>query len=374
MPRFADLLSKGMEERGHSVTIWSPKAFFYRLPSPKSFKKWLGYIDQFVIFPMRVKKRLKKLNSKTLFVFTDQALGPWVPLVSKRPHVIHCHDFLAQFSALDQIPENKISWSGKMYQKLIRRGYRKGSNFISVSEKTRSDLHLFVDKGPNLSEVVYNGLNRSFAPDDSKWASSKLSEMFRIDLSKGYILHVGGNQFYKNRKGVLEIYDAWRSKYKTAIPLLMVGPEPPVQLEQCRVVSDYSKDIHFLTSVADDSLLKLYQRASVLLFPSLAEGFGWPIAEAMACGCPVITTNEAPLTEVGGKAASYIGKRPVSDTDLSLWKNSSAQVLQRVITLPAEERNEIIALGLENIKRFDTNRALNRIEGIYKRLIDNKGA
>src|SRR5688500_6220233 len=99
MPRFSGMLATGMRERGYKVETWSPKGRFVRIPGTKLMKKWLGYIDQFILFPMTVRSRIKKCTPDTLFVFTDNAQGPWVPLVSDRPHAIHCHDFLAQRSA-----------------------------------------------------------------------------------------------------------------------------------------------------------------------------------------------------------------------------------------------------------------------------------
>src|SRR5688572_11535918 len=162
MPRFANMLAEGMKQRGHTVNIWSPTSTFNKLPGSAFMKKWLGYIDQFIIFPLIVRRRIKSLSPDTLFVFTDHALGPWVPLVSDRLHVIHCHDFLAQQSAAGEIPENVTGWTGRQYQQLIWRGYSKGKNFISVSLNTRSALQRFLPAPAQRSEMVYNGLNQRF--------------------------------------------------------------------------------------------------------------------------------------------------------------------------------------------------------------------
>ena len=117
MPRFSRMMEEGMKKRGHKTEVWTPKPRFFKLPVPKAVKKWLGYIDQYVIFPMETRRRLKKWPKNTLFVFTDNALGPWVPLVTHLPHVMHCHDFMAQESALGLVPENPTGWTGKQYQK-----------------------------------------------------------------------------------------------------------------------------------------------------------------------------------------------------------------------------------------------------------------
>jgi glycosyltransferase involved in cell wall biosynthesis len=369
MPRYARLLAEGMQARGHQVDCWTAQPHFFRLPVPGFFKKWFGYLDQFVVFPFWVKQQIRKRDRDTLFVFTDQALGPWVPLVANRKHVIHCHDFLAQQSALGLIPENPVSRSGKIYQAYIRRGYRRGKNFISISEKTRQDLQNFLKEAPALSEIVYNGLNQAFEPADPETVRKELSQQLQLNLIQGYILHVGGNQFYKNRRGVLEIYEQWRKISRKVLPLILVGTEPTEYLQQLKKVSSFQEDIHFLNALDDQSLRKAYQGANVLLYPSLAEGFGWPIAEAMASGCPVITTCEAPMNEVGGHAAYYIEKRPSDIRQVQSWGETASRQLERILQLKPWKRAVLIQKGLNNAERFNTPKSLDRIEAIYQQII-----
>ena len=311
----------------------------------------MGYIDQYILFPKQVRKRLKALSKNTLLVFTDNALGPWVPLAKDRVHVIHCHDFLAQRSALDEMPQNPTSWTGKQYQAFIRRGYRQGKNFISVSKKTQEDLEKFVESASVKSTVVYNGLNNSFGREDVQQARSLLQKQTGIVLSSGYLLHVGGNQWYKNREGVIEIYDAWRSSSSSIkLPLVLIGEQPSLQLTQQADQSSFKEDIHFMSQVEDKFVRIAYAGASVFLFPSYAEGFGWPIAEAMACGCPVITTNAAPMTEVAGNAGFFIEPRPIQLNAIDLWKNSAATELSKILALSPQERENVINKGIENAK------------------------
>ncbi|AKD03984.1 mannosyl transferase [Pontibacter korlensis] len=370
MPRFTRMLAEGMKVYGHRVELWMPRALFYQLSVVRSMRKWLGYIDQYVLFPYEVRSRLKRCPPDTLFVFTDQALGPWVPMVAHRPHVIHCHDFLAQRAALGEIPENKTGWSGCQYQKFIRSGYAQGKHFISVSNKTKRELHALIPENPSLSEVVYNGLNQEFLPLESVSARVVLGNKIGVDLTKGYLLHVGGNQWYKNRNGVIEIYNAWRKTAASKLPLLMVGKEPDTNLcEAYALSSPYNIDIHFIRGLSDEYVRTAYAGASVFLFPSLAEGFGWPIAEAMASGCLVITTNEAPMTEVGANAAFYIPRRPTNISDVTAWATDAAKVVEKVISLSSCERNAVVKAGLENAKRFDQRMALERIEAIYLRIL-----
>lgn len=360
MPRFARMLADGYRARGHAVEVWSPQARAYKLRAPRAAKKWLGYVDQYILFPRWVRRQLLLQAQGTLYVFTDQALGPWVPLVADRPHVIHCHDFLAQRSALGEIPLNPTKWSGRRYQAYIRNGYRKGKHFISISEATRLDLHRMMGEKPPVSKVVYNGLNGAFAP----LADAETRPPLR------YLLHVGGNQWYKNRAGVLKAYAAYCLQVKTPLTLIMVGGErTPVLRELARTAPMHGR-VEFRSNVAFADLLDLYQRATLLFFPSLAEGFGWPIAEAQACGCPVITSDAAPMTEVGGAAARYVPVCPAGDAEAErAWAQTAAAAIAEVAALPPEARAEMVQKGIANAQRFDTAKTLDRYLAIYERAL-----
>jgi len=368
MPRYANMLLNGMTERDHEVEIWSPKARFYKLPISKSLKKWLGYVDQYIIFPLEVRFKLLGASKDTLFVFTDQALGPWVPLVKNKKHVVHCHDFLALKSALGNIPENPTSFSGKKYQNYIRNGFSKGKNFISISKKTQEDLHELHQGKIVSSAVCYNGLNRPFYPLSSIESRNLLKAKLNIELTDGYIMHIGGNQYYKNRKGVIEIYDFWRGISKKKIPLLLIGSEPSEELSDLHQKSPYKEDIHFVSNLSDEYINNAYSGAVCLLFPSLDEGFGWPIIEAMASGCPVITTNRSPMNEVGGPAAFYIDKRPNDELHLKKWKEDSAKILERLINLDTLQMKELMEKSLKQSQKFTTEHSLNAIEVVYKEI------
>ena len=201
MTRYASWLVDDMKRRGHEVQIWTPAPLFYRLPVPVRLKKWMGYIDQYVMFPLQVKWRLMRQPLDTLYVFADHALGPWVPLVAKRPHVVHCHDFLAQDSALGRIPHNPVSQTGRLYQRYIRNGFSQARAFIAISRKTKEDLMHVVDASSRC-EVVYNGVNPRFQPTADVPAQRELlGRELGIDLSRGFVMHVGVNTWYKNRQG-----------------------------------------------------------------------------------------------------------------------------------------------------------------------------
>lgn len=372
MPRYARMLQEGMVNKGHTVQIWSPKARFYRIPINGGFKKWLGYIDQYILFPLEVLFRLKNVAKNTLFVFADQALGPWVPLVSDKAHVVHCHDFLALKSALGTVPENPTSSTGKIYQNFIRKGFSKGKCFISISENTKKDLHLYHKGEIELSEVCYNGLNRHFEQLNEGVSRSILGNQLQLDLEKGYILHVGGNQYYKNRKGVVEIYSAWRSTSELNLPLILIGANPSPELDKAYQNSSFKKDIHFVIGLSDHFINMAYSGASCLLFPSIDEGFGWPIAEALASGCLVITTDAAPMTEVVGKAGFLIPRRPLNLELVNDWALKGAIQISKILELSDKERLLWLNLGFDQVKKFNTKSSLDKIEQFYQLVLNSK--
>jgi len=365
MPRFTNMIAEGMKQRGHDVSIWQPKSKFSLLKTPRVLKKWLGYIDQYVVFPTNIGKFVKDCDEDTLFVFTDQAQGPWVPLVANRCHLIHCHDFLAQASAQGKIPENKTGLSGRIYQKFILDGLSKGKKFIAVSHKTRADLHQLLLNRQISSTVIYNGLDPIYKPVDLLHARNILAKETNLYLGDGFLLHVGNNQWYKNRTGVIEIYNSWRDKYEHKLPLLLIGDKPSDELIAVYNRSVYKNDIYVLNGLSDEMVNFAYASASVFIFPSLAEGFGWPIAEAMACGCPVVTTGEAPMTEVAGDAAFYIPRRPAQPQLMKSWAIESAKVISHVIGLTHAERDWVVQAGIANAARFNLEKSLNDIENVY---------
>jgi len=371
MARYTYWLAEGMRNRGHEVEVWKPEAFFCRLPCSAFCFKWLGYLDQYVVFPLLVWFRLRNKAKDILYVFSDHALGPWIPLVAGHLHIVHCHDFLAQRSALGEIPENLTGLSGRIYQRFIRRGYRKAKRFISISKKTQEDLHRFVGFEPLLSKVVYNGLTRTYSGvKDVQALRDALSGKTGLPLSNGFILHVGGNQWYKNRRGVVMLYDAWRQRSDRSLPLILVGQKPDGMLNEVISQASFKDDI-FVVLNGDDVLVEqLYASASVFLFPSLAEGFGWPIVESMASGGMVITTNEAPMTEVGGNAAFYVRRMP--NSDIQEWLFEFTDMLDKLLSMSDDERNMVSELGLENALRFNSDSALNEIERIYRTIVEEK--
>jgi len=368
MPRFARMLEQAYFARGHQVQVWSPQPKVYALVPNGRFSKWAGYIDQYLLFPIWLRKQIRQQPADTLYVFCDQALGPWVPLVRHKPHVVHVHDLLALRSALGDVPENPTAWSGRLYQNYIRNGFQKAKHFISISNKTREDLHHFSKVSAVTSEVVYNGLNYPYAPMPTNDALKVLAKAELPVKPEGMLLHLGGSQWYKNLAGVIQFYIEYAKKSANPLPLWCISPSPNKNVQLMLKQVPPQGQVLFVQGIDNRTLQAAYSMARVFIFPSLAEGFGWPIIEAQACGCPVITTDAAPMNEVGGSAVSYIPLLKISD-DVQTWAKLGADKLISLLAMPALERKQLVTEGIANTARFNADDAIEAYLNIYRQVL-----
>lgn len=368
MPRFAHMLRDAYEERGHHVRLWAPRARVFNRVAGTRLAKWGGYIDQYLLFPQWVRRALAAEPADTLFVFCDQALGPWVPLVSKRAHVVHCHDLLALRSALGDIPQNPTSWSGRLYQRYIRRGFQKARNFISISGKTRSDLQRYGKITPLISEVVYNGLNYPYAPLAPDLARDILRQAGLPFDERGMLLSVGGSQWYKNRPAMLRLYAHYARAVTQPLPLWCVGPAPDAAMQAELALLPDGASVRFFQGLDNRVLQAAYSLAAYFLFPSLAEGFGWPLVEAQACGCPVLTSDDAPMNEVAGPVATYLPLLPAGG-DLDAWAAAGALALRARLDQGAAERAAQSAGAQAWAAGFSASGAIDNYLAIYRRIL-----
>jgi glycosyltransferase involved in cell wall biosynthesis len=362
MPRFARMLEEAYRARGHQVEVWSPQAKMYALLPKGRLSKWAGYIDQYILFPLWVRKQLKMQPTNTLYVFCDQALGPWVPLVKNKPHVVHVHDLLALRSALGDIPENPTQWSGRVYQHYIRQGFKQAKHFISISKKTRDDLHNFGEVSPVTSEVVYNGLNYPYAPMLQSDAIAVLKQAGLPVKPEGMLLHLGGSQWYKNLSGVVRLYIEYAKSEANPLPLWCISPSPNAKVQMLLKELPVQGQVLFFQGIDNQALQAAYSTAHAFIFPSFAEGFGWPIIEAQASGCLVLTTDAAPMNEIGGPATSYIPLLKLTD-DPDAWALKGSEALKLILNTPEIQRIALVEKGLAHAAQFNADDA---IEGYLK--------
>jgi len=351
------------------VQMWTPRALLHQWVPEGPWSKWAGYVDQYLLFPLWVMWKSSQQPPDTLYVFADQALGPWVPRVRHKPHVVHVHDLLALRSALGLVPENRTGWSGRLYQRYIRSGFAQARHFISISYKTRDDLERYGQPRSITSKVVYNGLNYPYAPLPDQDARLALVQAGLPIADKGMLLHVSGNQWYKNVAGVIRLYAHYARKHAAPLPLWLVGAMGRDNLQEALATVPAQGQVLFFQGLENRVLQACYSQARVFVFPSLAEGFGWPLIEAQACGCPVLTTDEAPMNEISGPAAHYLPRLKARD-DPEAWAAQGAQVLEDLLNLSAQATEQLRKQCAAWPARFDAEAAIDSYLHIYQGALD----
>lgn len=365
MDSFVTMVADGMRARGHDVELWRPEGIARRLGLGPRSRKWLGYIDQYVVFPFVASSRLRHMDGEPLVVLCDHALGMWMPFLRDRPHVIHSHDFNPLRELAGDFPRRRLSLSGRLYQSLIRRGFRMGNTFIAVSQATARDVARFHPGQPLRCEVVYNGLNYPYGPLGQAEALARLRQVVPAPVEPGMLLHVGGNQWYKNRLGVLALYLAYCRVTPVPRSLWMIGAPPEREMMAlARQAANVGGEVRWFAGLPTEAVHAAYALAAVFLFPSLEEGFGWPIIEAMACGTPVLTTDRAPMSEIAGDAATLIERMPEDDRDM--WAMRNAPVLSEMAAWSASRRQRVVERARVHALGFSAEHALDEYERIYR--------
>lgn len=309
MLRFGKLLTKGFDPEAIICEEMFPKPCFFPLAPTPVMKKWGGYLDKYLIFPRRLKKALRARKLRPdLFHIIDHSNAVYLdkaPSNSPIKKLVTCHDLIAlrmSRNEFDHAP--KVSRMGQKLQNWIHRSLGFADAYACDSSVTEKDLHRLVPHSKGRSKIIHLGVKR--ATTDHSTESSLPFEPSETD----YLLHVGSSAWYKNRKGVLEAFINLRKNHEIKnLHLVFVGPE--LQSEEMThsmtdKAKELSKHIIALSKVSESALKMLYKNAKALIFPSFAEGFGWPPLEARVLGCPVIASKTGAIQDILKDSAIYV--------------------------------------------------------------------
>ncbi|MFW6296727.1 MAG: glycosyltransferase family 4 protein [Halothece sp.] len=357
MQRFAQMLETGLTQFGHEVRLLRPKPVLGRLkPSSQGLGKWLGYLDKFILFPPALKKAIAWAD---IVHICDHSNAFYTKYLQNVPHLVTCNDLLAIRSALGEIEENQTKWTGRQLQRMVLNGLNKAERVACISEQTRQELLRLSDLHPQDVSRIYMGLNYPYKPMDETEAKKRLTAL-SVPLNVPFILHVGANHWYKNRIGVLKIFHSVLEKHSDEnLYLVMAGSPFTGTMRNYIKNHNLTNKVIELIGVPNEDLQALYSTAKALLFPSLQEGFGWPIIEAQACGCPVFTSNRPPMTEVGGDAAIYI--------DPELPKDAANQIIDSFPKL-----DSLKEVSLANAEKFKLETMISKYLNEYDKVITHQ--
>ncbi len=262
-----------------------------------------------------------------------------LPVVNLTTTVLTLHDLTFEVH-----PAWYASRQGRFFRAFIRYSALRAHRIIADSEATRADIRHYYSLPPERVRVIYlGGAASHFAPMDR---SQALEQVRRQTGWEGpWLLYVGAIHERKNLPRLIEAYGLALRTSTFRHRLLIVGAGREAQLEQLdRLIEDLglSGRVMRLPPVSDSVLPTFFAAAEAFVYPSLYEGFGLPIVEAMASGTPVITSRSSSLAEVAGPAGVLFDPRNASDM---------ADGIARVLTSP-ELRAELSARGLERARQF----------------------
>jgi glycosyltransferase involved in cell wall biosynthesis len=357
MDIFASMLENYLTQLGHQVRIIRPNPWFGKLlSSPNSLRKWLGYIDKFVFFPAQLRQALSWAD---IVHICDQGNAVYVKYLGNTPHVITCHDLFPIRSGLGEFPEFRTGWTGKQFQQMVMRGLNQAHKVACVSEQTKSDVLRLSSLSRSAVSVIPMGLNYPYTPMTATESQPRLKAL-GIPQNCQFILHVGANHWYKNRLGVLSIfYQLILQLQQPEFYLVMVGKPMTDEMRLFIKIHNMTQKVIELVEIDNENLRAIYSSATALLFPSLYEGFGWPIIEAQACGCPVFTSNRSPMNEVGGEAAIYI--------EPDQPKETTEEIIRNLPTL-----KQMKSKGFINSEKFSAETMISEYIKLYHQAINEK--
>ncbi len=261
----------------------------------------------------------------------------------------------------------KYDWKRTFYGRIVAKQLAKRQHeIIAISENTAEDVQRFFGISREKISVVHNGLDHErFFPSSKSDAKRIIFEQHRIAapffLYLARLEHPG-----KNHVRLIDAFNRFKAETKSNWQLVFGGSDwhGAEEIHKAIQISPFAHEIRSLGFVPDSDLPNLYQAADIFVYPSLYEGFGMPPTEAMACGCPVISSNRGSLGEVVGNAAQIIDPENVDDLKNQMKKLSA----------DSGAREKLHDAGLDRAKFFHWKKSAEETLTVYKRAFLNQNS
>ncbi len=249
----------------------------------------------------------------------------------------------------------KSRFKSRIYKKWLLDIYVKNSEkIVALSDKSKEDIMNLLKIEPDKISVIYPSVSEQFLPKSEK-EIAVLRKKYGIENK--YLLYVGNSNPHKNLVRLIDAYNFLSEDIKEEYSLVLAGVGSFFNSQPINFVSGHlPSTVYPLPFISDNDLPTLYSGAAVFIFPSLYEGFGLPPLEAMACGCPVVSSNTSSMPEILGDACLYFNPcdtKDISDKIEQLLKNENM-------------KNELRQRGFERVKLYTVEKMTGRLLEVFE--------
>ncbi len=300
---------------------------------------------------------IKKIARK-LLIYTSKIASPtydlyWQPNfipnegIKAKKIVTSVHDF-SFILHKGYHPKERIEY----FEKYFFTNVAKSDMIITGSEFSKQEILEQLNFSNEQVKVIYHGINHDLFKiyNDSK---------VNFELPEKFIFSVGSIEPRKNLAGLLKAYNSLDKEFKKEYKLVLAGFKGWENEEIIDLIEQDKENIHYLGFVSDSELAKVYNLASLFVFPSFYEGFGLPVLEAMACGTPVVCSDVTSLPEVGGDAAVYCNPNNMNDIAEKIEMVLSDEKLQQ----------DMIDKGLKRAEKFTWEKAAQEHLKVFEEVL-----
>jgi glycosyltransferase involved in cell wall biosynthesis len=292
-----------------------------RLSRLPGIGKGLGWntdrlMNRFVDYPSWLRSKAHEFD---LFHVVDHSYSQLLHALPPGRSVVTCHDLDTFRCVLEPERDRRPRWFRTMTQRILD-GFKLATHVVAVSAATRDELLSYGLVPANRITVVSNGVHPSCSPAAHAPSDAAAARMLPALGEGPWLLNVGSTLPRKRLDVLLRVFASVRREVPGAL-LIRVGGLTDEHLRLAKELN-IQESIVILPFLERDILAAVYRRATLLLHTAEAEGFGLPIVEAMACGCPVAASDLPVLREVGGSAASYCRV-----ADVENWKETVVQLI-----------------------------------------------
>lgn len=351
--RYTYEVSKQLEEDNSLLIEYFYGYYSKKLIKPSSSKEIKG-LKSFILKNPMIKKIVRKILLSYVHLFSKSYELYWQPNfipnsgIKAKKIVTTVHDF-SFILYRDFHPKERIEYIEKYFFNNLDRS----DMIITGSEYTKREILKYTKFKEDKIVVIYHGIEHNLFK-----VYQKIELGF--DLPSKFILSVGSIEPRKNLLRLLKAYQGLPLEIKDEYKLLLVGFSGWENSEIISLIKELEEYVQYLGFISDEELAQVYNLATLFVYPSLYEGFGLPVLEAMACGTAVVSSGLSSLPEVGGDAPLYCD--PYSITDIQ----------EKIVSTLADssKRDSMVEKGLAQAQKFSWQKSAQEHKRVFKLMLN----